>query len=249
MKKIFMLALAAVIMAAPAEAKKKKNSAAPVKSEVRTPAKKGLFNVQFHKDKYYFQIPDSLLGRLLMVNTRFVSTPVDAGVYGGELANSQVLYWEKRGKQLYLRANLYDTRTDSADAIALAVKNSTQDPIVFSTKIDSTITDSVGAKLYSVEVTGLFNSDIEVFAVAGNMKSRLGITNYKKDLSYIDYIHTFPINTEVVTVRTYGSKPLTKLPAGQATGCVTLKMNTSFVLLPKDPMPFRTFDPPPAAYH
>ena len=112
-----MLALAAVIMAAPAEAKKKKNSAAPVKSEVRTPAKKGLFNVQFHKDKYYFQIPDSLLGRLLMVNTRFVSTPVDAGVYGGELANSQVLYWEKRGKQLYLRANLYDTRTDSADAV------------------------------------------------------------------------------------------------------------------------------------
>ena len=66
MKKIFMLALAAVIMAAPAEAKKKKNSAAPVKSEVRTPATKGLFNVQFHKDKYYFQIPDSLLGRLLM---------------------------------------------------------------------------------------------------------------------------------------------------------------------------------------
>jgi hypothetical protein len=97
MKKFFVLALAAVMMAAPAEAKKKKKSAAPVKTEVRTPAKNGLFNVQFHKDKYYFQIPDSLLGRLLMVNTRFVSTPVDAGVYGGELANSQVLYWEKRG--------------------------------------------------------------------------------------------------------------------------------------------------------
>jgi hypothetical protein len=214
-----------------------------VKTELRTPAKNGLFNVQVHKDKYYFQIPDSLLGRLLMVNTRFVSTPVDAGVYGGELANSQVLYWEKRGKQMYLRANLYDTRTDSTDAIALAVKNSTQDPIVFNTKIDSTVTDSTGAKLYSVEVTGLFNSDIDVFAINSNMKSRLGIANYKKDLSYIDYIHTFPINTEVVTVRTFASKALTKLPAGQATGNVTLKMNTSFVLLPKEPMKFRTFDP------
>ena len=243
MKKFFVLALAAVMMAAPAEAKKKKKNAAPVKTEVRTPAKNGLFNVQFHKDKYYFQIPDSLLGRLLMVNTRFVSTPVDAGVYGGELANSQVLYWEKRGKQMYLRANLYDTRTDSTDAIALAVKNSTQDPIVFNAKIDSTVTDSTGAKLYSVEVTGLFNSDIDVFAINSNMKSRLGIANYKKDLSYIDYIHTFPINTEVVTVRTFASKALTKLPAGQATGNVTLKMNTSFVLLPKEPMKFRTFDP------
>lgn len=68
MKKFFVLALAAVMMAAPAEAKKKKQNASPVKTEVRTPAKNGLFNVQFHKDKYYFQIPDSLLGRLLMYN-------------------------------------------------------------------------------------------------------------------------------------------------------------------------------------
>ncbi|WP_025880546.1 zinc-dependent metalloprotease [Segatella baroniae] len=199
--------------------------------------------MQHWKDKYYFQVPDSLLGRLFMVNTRYVSTPVDAGLYGGELANSQVLYWEKRGKELHLRANMYDTRVDSTDAIALAVRNASQDPIVYALKIDSTVTDTAGKKLYSVEVTNMFNADNSVFSIYNSLKDRFGITSFKKDLSYIDYIHTFPMNTEVVTVKTFGSKSTTKLPAGQETGNVTIKLNTSFVLLPKEPMAFRTFDP------
>ena len=138
---------------------------------------------------------------------------------------------------------MYDTRVDSTDAIALAVRNASQDPIVYSLKIDSTVTDTAGKKLYSVEVTNMFNADNSVFSIYNSLKDRFGITSFKKDLSYIDYIHTFPMNTEVVTVKTFGSKSTTKLPAGQETGNVTIKLNTSFVLLPKEPMAFRTFDP------
>lgn len=242
MKRVIVALSLGLMIGTPVQAKKKKKVEAP-KKEVRTPAKAGLFNVQHWKDKYYFQVPDSLLGRLFMVNTRYVSTPVDAGLYGGELANSQVLYWEKRGKELHLRANMYDTRVDSTDAIALAVRNASQDPIVYALKIDSTVTDTAGKKLYSVEVTNMFNADNSVFSIYNSLKDRFGITSFKKDLSYIDYIHTFPMNTEVVTVKTFGSKNTTKLPAGQETGNVTIKLNTSFVLLPKEPMAFRTFDP------
>ena len=242
MKRVIVALSLGLMIGTPVQAKKKKKVEAP-KKEVRTPAKAGLFNVQHWKDKYYFQVPDSLLGRLFMVNTRYVSTPVDAGLYGGELANSQVLYWEKRGKELHLRANMYDTRVDSTDAIALAVRNASQDPIVYALKIDSTVTDTAGKKLYSVEVTNMFNADNSVFSIYNSLKDKFGITSFKKDLSYIDYIHTFPMNTEVVTVKTFGSKSTTKLPAGQETGNVTIKLNTSFVLLPKEPMAFRTFDP------
>ncbi len=242
MKRVIVALSLGLVIGTPVQAKKKKKVEAP-KKEVRTPAKAGLFNVQYWKDKYYFQVPDSLLGRLFMVNTRYVSTPVDAGLYGGELANSQVLYWEKRGKELHLRANMYDTRVDSTDAIALAVRNASQDPIVYALKIDSTVTDTAGKKLYSVEVTNMFNADNSVFSIYNSLKDKFGITSFKKDLSYIDYIHTFPMNTEVVTVKTFGSKSTTKLPAGQETGNVTIKLNTSFVLLPKEPMAFRTFDP------
>lgn len=242
MKRVIVALSLGLMIGTPVQAKKKKKVEAP-KKEVRTPAKAGLFNVQHWKDKYYFQVPDSLLGRLFMVNTRYVSTPVAAGLYGGELANSQVLYWERRGKELHLRANMYDTRVDSTDAIALAVRNASQDPIVYALKIDSTVTDTAGKKLYSVEVTNMFNADNSVFSIYNSLKDRFGITSFKKDLSYIDYIHTFPMNTEVVTVKTFGSKSTTKLPAGQETGNVTIKLNTSFVLLPKEPMAFRTFDP------
>lgn len=242
MKRVIVALSLGLMIGTPVQAKKKKKVEAP-KKEVRTPAKAGLFNVQHWKDKYYFQVSDSLLGRLFMVNTRYVSTPVAAGLYGGELANSQVLYWEKRGKELHLRANMYDTRVDSTDAIALAVRNASQDPIVYALKIDSTVTDTAGKKLYSVEVTNMFNADNSVFSIYNSLKDKFGITSFKKDLSYIDYIHTFPMNTEVVTVKTFGSKSTTKLPAGQETGNVTIKLNTSFVLLPKEPMAFRTFDP------
>ena len=117
-KTLSLLCCLLLIFAVPAEAKKKKkNAAQPAPKEVRPPAREGLFNVQYWKDNYYFQVADSLLGRLFLVNTRYVSTPVNTGVYGGELANSQVLYWQKQGKQLLLRANMYDTQSDSTDVI------------------------------------------------------------------------------------------------------------------------------------
>lgn len=243
MNRTLILGLSLSLMAAMPVGAKKKKATPPVKKEVRTPARQGLFNVQFWKDKYYFQIPDSLLGRLFMVTTRYVATPVDAGLYGGELANEQVLYFEKNGKQMLLRDNMYDVRADSTDAIYKAVLNSTEDPIMASVKIDSTITDERGAKLYSIDATSWFNGDNSVFSLRNAAKERLGVSAIQKDLSYINYIHTFPINTEVVTTKTFSAKASSKLPAARLAGNVTLRMNTSFVLLPREPMRARTFDP------
>lgn len=243
MKRFFILGLfLCFILNMPLSAKKKKQ-APPVKKEIRTPAREGLFNVQHWKDKYYFQIPDSLLGRLFMVTTRYVSTPVDAGLYGGELANEQVLYFEKNGKQILLRDKMYDVRADSADAIYKAVLNSTEDPIMASVKIDSTIKSKDGALLYSIDVTSWFNGDQNVFSLSNAAKDRMGLSGIQRDLSYINYIHTYPINTEIVTTKTFSAKSTSKLPAARIAGNVTLRMNTSFVLLPREPMRARYFDP------
>ncbi len=46
-------------------------------------------------DKYYFELPDSLMGRDIMVITRFVKLPVNAGNYGGEELNEEVVRFEK----------------------------------------------------------------------------------------------------------------------------------------------------------
>ena len=243
MNRTLVLGLSLSLMAAMPAGAKKKKAIPPVKKEVRTPAREGLFNVQHWKDKYYFQIPDSLLGRLFMVTTRYVSTPVDAGLYGGELANEQVLYFEKNGKQILLRDKMYDVRADSADAIYKAVLNSTEDPIMASVKIDSTIKSKDGALLYSIDVTSWFNGDQNVFSLSNAAKDRMGLSGIQRDLSYINYIHTYPINTEIVTTKTFSAKSTSKLPAARIAGNVTLRMNTSFVLLPREPMRARYFDP------
>jgi ribosomal protein S18 acetylase RimI-like enzyme len=72
--------------------------------------------------------------------------------------------------------------------------------------------------------------------------------------SYIENIHTYPINTEIKTVKTFtvnpapaapaagGRAPAGMLPAGEETGAVTVELNNSFLLLPKTPMRKRTFD-------
>ena len=88
MKRIIFVALATLLfLPTPADAglfKKKKKKAAQTEAAAKPEAKKeqrpapveGLFNVQKHKDDYYFQIADSLWGRLFLCTTRFVSTPV-----------------------------------------------------------------------------------------------------------------------------------------------------------------------------
>ncbi|HSC38509.1 MAG TPA: zinc-dependent metalloprotease, partial [Chitinophagaceae bacterium] len=61
-------------------------------------------------------------------------------------------------------------------------------------------------------------------------------------------VKTFPINTEIRTVKTYtkAASPLAGLMGGGAgapTGFSTVELNTSLVLLPKTPMQARYFDP------
>lgn len=244
MRKLIILLLLALV-ATGAEAKKKAAPAKkPAKKEVRTPAKPGLFGVQHWKDNYYFEVADSMLGRLFLATTRFVSTPAGCGKYGGEEANEHVLYWQRQGKQLLLRSHIYDTRVDSTDQIARAVAVSTEDPIVASLKVDSTYTDSVThQRRYSVKVTDLFLGDNTVFSPYKGLKDMVGLSGFKKDLSYVERISTYPLNTEIVTVRTYGAGAKSRAPSAQMTGNMTVRLNTSLVLLPREPMEYRTFDP------
>src|SRR5690606_14299491 len=57
--------------------------------------KTGLFNVHKLDEKYFFEIPDSLLGREVLVVTRFIKTPAGAPKYGGEEISERTVYWEK----------------------------------------------------------------------------------------------------------------------------------------------------------
>ena len=252
MNKLYVLLLGLFLLTGlPMEAKKKKEMPQPPKKEeALAPVRPGLFGVQHQKDDWYFVIPDSLLDRPILTVTRFVTTPVGIEVHGGELANNQVLYWEKRGDQLLLRALMFDSTADSTAAIAAAVRNSAENPIIASLKIETTPKDSAnraalaaGGRGYRVKVTDLLKGDNAVIGMNQMSKTRFNVTALKGELSYVDTIKTFPINTEIISVKTYGAKPGGSNPSAYLAGQMTFRLNTSFVLLPKEPMRARTFDP------
>ncbi len=270
MDRHFLLLLTAMILfVSPCEAglfkKKSKAKAQPTapaprqKREVRPAAIPGLFNVQQHKSDWYFQIPDSLLGRPFLATTRFISTPVELGVYGGELVSSHVLYWNKVNDQLLLRVLAYDATADSTDQIHRALLASTEDPIVAAFNVDTlgtrTVRDTIpGDSLsgrpqrvvrhttYSVKMTAFLRGD-NIITGLGESAKRYNASAIKPLQSYIESVHTYPINTEVQTVKTYGAVPTNQRSvAGRETGMMTFRLNTSFVLLPKEPMRPRYFD-------
>jgi len=232
-----------------------KPGAKPYKDVITSKAKttKGLFNVHKIDDKYFFELPENLFGKEIMAITRFSKVAGGGGVYGGELANQQVVKFEKGpDNKVFMRVVTLISVADSAQPIYKAVTNSNLDPIAASFDIKSLGKDSSGAV---IEVTEFFKGDNQAVSVNSQSKRRLNLTGLLNDRSYIDAIKSFPINTEVRTVKTYGSSPApagmggggfpstSSLPAANAAGAVTLEINTSFIKLPENPMQRRMNDP------
>lgn len=213
---------------------------------------KGLFTVHKVDEKYYFEIADSTLGREILAVTRFSKVAGGGGAYGGEEVNKQSLKFEKGpGNTLFIRVVALISTADSTNAISKAVKNSYLDPIAAAFTIAAYGKDSAS---YVIEVTDFFKGDNQIVSLDPGDKRRFSLGMLASDRSYVQSIHTYPINTEIRTVKTYSSGGSSgpsigggmpggaTLPAASAAGSVTLELNTSMILLPKVPMHRRLFD-------
>lgn len=223
--------------AADTTAKKSKNEYADLIKKGGT-TKEGLFTVRHIQDKWYFEIPDTLLGRYLMCVTRYTAVPQNFGKFAGEKVNEATVYFEKHDyKTLFLRAYVLTQLADSTDRISKTLQASTLDPIVASFKI---LGNSPKGKSV-VEVTNLFKNDNKLMTSVSQQMGMTKLSGLAADRSYIDTMKVFPINIEVGTVRTYNATAARNTPASY-TGSVTLGMNTSMVLLPRKPMRKRLWD-------
>ena len=233
----------------------------PYKEVITDKAKtqKGLFIVHKVEDKYYFEIPYTLLNKELLCITRYSKTPAGGGTYGGEIANQVVLKFEKGpDNKIFVRTVLNIVQSpDSTQPMYKAVANSNVDPIAQAFDVKAYKKDSINKTENAViEVTDFFKGDNLVVSINGRSKRSLGLNAIASDRSYIDVIKSFTTNTEVRTVKTFTSTPSAglsfgapspfpsvSLPAANEAGAVTLELNTSFIALPTKPMPKRMFDP------
>ncbi len=212
----------------------------------------GLFITHNIDDKWYFEMADSLLGRQFLAVTRYSGTPGGSHFYGGELANEEAVYWEKRpDNKLLLRVSIYVIEAkDSTQAISKAVRESSVDPIVASFDIKAI---NPQTRALVIDVTDFFRGDNQVVSLSTNAKRANSLGGLASDRSFINSINTYPLNTEVHTTKTFTSAPAAgggglfggssrAIPAATETGVVTLEMNNSFLLLPRVPMRKRYFD-------
>jgi len=218
----------------------------------------GLFKVHKLDDKYYFEIPDSLMGRDIMVVNRVtkssINSPKGFGGYAGDQINESVIRFEKApGNKIYLKSVSYSIMSkDSSQPMYQAVMNSNIQPISASFDIKAFSKDSTGEV---IEMTDYLNSDNDIIAFASGGgtstsvligKSSFQAGGLQADKSYISGIRSFPVNIEVSAIKTY-SKTISPGFGGipSSTGSqqnITLEINSSFVLLPAKTMTQRSYD-------
>jgi hypothetical protein len=216
----------------------------------------GLFTVHKVEDKWYFEIPDSIFGRDILVSTRYDRTSA-GGNYGGEQVNVQTIRWQKGpAHSIFLNVQtIVNVSKDSSGPIAQAVRNSNMEPIAaeFDVKAYGKSADSASGTVV-IDVTDFFKGDNQVVSLTPGIKRRFNLAAIAPERSYIESIHTYPLNTEIKTVKTFnaspapavpaagGRAPAGSLPAEEVSGAVTIELNNSFLLLPKVPMAKRAFD-------
>lgn len=216
----------------------KAKTLAPQKKNGNAPVDKGLFHTQKVEEEWYLEIPDSLLGKPMLVTARYVSTPANTRKYGGELFNQQVVYWElaPNGK-LMLRSQLEVNVADSLDAINRAVRTANENPIIAAFTVESH-----AGQRYRIKVNNFLLEDNPALSPSKSVKQAMGMANLNRELSYVESIRTYPRNTEFRLVKTWTSTG-SGSAASYATGKVTLHINLSFLRLPDRPMRRRLFDP------
>ena len=226
----------------PAGAAAKKEGIKPFSEVITSKAKSktGLFKTHKVDDKWYFEIPDSILNREMLVVTRLAKVPSGVKVgnqqYGGEQLNEQVWQWERRGKQVFIRVPSYSVKADKGTDMYESVKNSNLSSILASFDIKAYNKDTTGIV---IDVTDFYNGDIMAIGATDALRKAYKTTMYDATRSYLDTIKTFPINIEVVTAKTYKSA---ESPIDNSIGAVTFEFNTSMLLLPKTPVKARLMD-------
>lgn len=195
----------------------------------------GLFNVHKIDEDYFYEIPDSLLGREMLIVSRVSKAPNNMG-YGGQKHNTQSVRWERKGDDILLRSVSHSNVADTAQAIYQALRNSNFEPIIAAFSIEALSEDSAGTV---IDVTDLYSTDIPAFGLSSGRRSAYQVRRLDGNRTYIESVRSFPLNIEARQLLTYDAG---NPPSNSSTGTVSMEMNHSMMLLPADQMRPREVD-------
>ena len=218
----------------------------------RAQTDEGLFKVHKVDSRYYWEIPDSLLGRDMLLVSRIskgmADLPIHAKGFGfaGDQFGEGVIRFEKGPEnRIFIRQVSFLERSDDSTVNGLyhAVSKSNIQPIIASFPVRALSKDTAGSV---IDITDLINGDNEILFFNGNDKKSLSFGKLEADRSYVESVRSFPLNIEITAVKTYSRTAAPTAPGAEPnlpSGAATCELNASLVLLPKTPMQPRYFDP------
>jgi len=226
------LALAALLVHAPSAAAQLREYRAVVTAEARTDT--GLFDVHQVGERLLFEIPDSILGRDMVVMSRYAKTQDGLADGGDRMAPNMVVRWERRGDRVYLRAVSHQTTADEGSSMHLAVQNSNFPPVLYTFPVQAR-----GDGTSVIDVTDLYLGDVPAFTLPPATRSRHAVRRFDRERSWLEWARSFPINVEIRVVQTYAAD---RPPSNARGGSLSFEVNHSMVLLPEEPMMPRLWD-------
>ncbi len=199
----------------------------------------GLFNVHKVKDKYYFEIPNEMLDREMLLVTRVAGSVqnLSFGGAGQKARGQQVVRWQRKENNILLRHVSYSSVADEEDPIYKSVRNNNFEPVVYTFKIEANNEDTTGIV---IEATKLYTSDIALISGLSSFQRRnFQVRRLDGSRSFVERMTSYPKNLEVRHVLTYdASNP----PDNRSTNTISLEVNQSMILLPDEPAMPRNWD-------
>jgi hypothetical protein len=199
--------------------------------------RKGFFWVHKVSDSYYFEVPDSLLGRDLLIVSRIAQgaagvRPGYTGYAGDQIGHTIVRFEKGPGNKLFLRRITYEENPgDTTNSMYHAVVRSNLQPLVAAFGISAFSPNDKGSL---VDITDYVNGDNDILFFSTASRKAMKVGPIQNNMSYIKDISAFPMNVEIRTIKTYTETT--------SKNTVTLELNSSIVLLPKRPMQKRYAD-------
>jgi hypothetical protein len=201
-----------------------------------------LFKTHQVGEDYFYEIPNRLLDTDMLWVTRIAQIPSNLGggyMNAGSKTNQQVVSWERFQNKILLKVKSYsEVALDTTAAINSSVKVNNYEPIMYAFDIMAFDADSTATV---IEVTKFFSTDVpSISGLSPTLRKAYKVRGLDKDRSFINSVKSFPENIEVKQDVTFtASEP----PSNGSLGSISMQVNQSMIILPKEPMQPRLYDP------
>lgn len=184
-------------------------------------------------EKWFFELPDSLLGRDFLLVSRIAGVPTNFPGFtsAGQSVEDRLVRWERHNNSVLLRSLSMQAVADDSLPIALSVAANNVGPIMAAFPIQAFGQDSAA---YVLDVTDFFGGDTPGIAgLSAAQRRQYQVRRFDANRSHITSVKSFPLNVEVRHTQTFeAGEP----PFDQRSNTISLEMRQSLIALPTEPM-------------